>query len=306
MKKPMYFANFNVTFGEKQAPLLDYFDDIVYPAFTSNLIRRRGKDTEYFFDSIDIIEFKKGEFVLIGRFIKNTIVNIKSQYSASKGLYHTNQTHPTAPYSIFALFLKNHRVVLVKNQNESPALSSFNATVRDIFKLYRQEENKNRDTDEKLPYPIVHIVGLPFEGTVKEKLKDVSKVEKLIIRKYPVNGDIPFLDLFSDLTDSLGSKTSRAIFNSPDDFDKIAEVVGGSSGTIRTELDVRYKDGGFGRLKDDDFTQQVHVDLKDDEEFNKSIKSIVDFASERPELQKCSEENAKIYLRNQQKIKANI
>lgn len=36
-KKKLYIADFNCTFGEENYPLLEYFEEIVYPAFTSNV-----------------------------------------------------------------------------------------------------------------------------------------------------------------------------------------------------------------------------------------------------------------------------
>ena len=37
MKKYAQVANFNIVFGEDEKPMLDYFDTVIYPAFTSIL-----------------------------------------------------------------------------------------------------------------------------------------------------------------------------------------------------------------------------------------------------------------------------
>ena len=37
-KKKLYIADFNCTFGEENYPLLEYFEEIVYPAFTLNAL----------------------------------------------------------------------------------------------------------------------------------------------------------------------------------------------------------------------------------------------------------------------------
>ena len=39
MKNNVSVANFNVTFGKKDEPMLTYFNTIIYPAFKSGLKR---------------------------------------------------------------------------------------------------------------------------------------------------------------------------------------------------------------------------------------------------------------------------
>ena len=51
-------ANFNLTFGDKESPLLTYFEEFLYPAFTSEIIREVD-DTRYMFKSVELIETKK-------------------------------------------------------------------------------------------------------------------------------------------------------------------------------------------------------------------------------------------------------
>jgi len=44
-EKSMQFANFNITFGQNDEPMLSHFEDVLFPAFTSGYIR--GKKDEY-------------------------------------------------------------------------------------------------------------------------------------------------------------------------------------------------------------------------------------------------------------------
>lgn len=39
-EKSMQFANFNITFGENDAPMLKHFSDIIFPAFSGDYIIR--------------------------------------------------------------------------------------------------------------------------------------------------------------------------------------------------------------------------------------------------------------------------
>lgn len=46
--KTTTIANFNCTFGKSNKPMLTYFDNIIYPAFTGNYVRRINDNDIYF------------------------------------------------------------------------------------------------------------------------------------------------------------------------------------------------------------------------------------------------------------------
>lgn len=107
MKNNTAIANFNITFGEKEEPLLAYFDEIVLPAFNSQLKRTIGvgdnKDKYYFVNS-KVIE-EDGELIFTGQFVKDTELEVKSKIVNNK-LVETDEHYPAAPYSVFYIFLK--------------------------------------------------------------------------------------------------------------------------------------------------------------------------------------------------------
>lgn len=54
-EKSMQFANFNITFGENDAPMLKHFSDIIFPAFSVDYIRgKRDSVPRYFFAGVEI------------------------------------------------------------------------------------------------------------------------------------------------------------------------------------------------------------------------------------------------------------
>ena len=66
-EKLLYCANFNATFGDKELPMLEYFEEIIYPAFKSGFIR--GKEDTlpyYFFDNIVLKTYENDRVVLCG------------------------------------------------------------------------------------------------------------------------------------------------------------------------------------------------------------------------------------------------
>lgn len=65
-EKNMQFANFNITFGEDDAPMLEHFSDIIFPAFSGNYIRgKRDSVPRYSFGGIQIKEIDN-EYVMVG------------------------------------------------------------------------------------------------------------------------------------------------------------------------------------------------------------------------------------------------
>lgn len=56
-EKNMQFANFNITFGENNTPMLEYFEDIVFPAFYGDYIRgKKNGLPRYFLENVQIKE----------------------------------------------------------------------------------------------------------------------------------------------------------------------------------------------------------------------------------------------------------
>ena len=53
--KTVYYANFNITFGDDNEPMLTHFIDIIYPAFQAGY--KRGKEDErpnFYFTGVNL------------------------------------------------------------------------------------------------------------------------------------------------------------------------------------------------------------------------------------------------------------
>jgi len=306
----LHFANFNVTFGKDKKPLLDCFETIIYPAFTSD-IRKKGRnengEIELFFDEVTVTKLDNGEYILAGYFIKDTFVKVETIHDGKK-LIVTNKKYPTSPYSIFVLFLKNHRVVLYQNEQQSPNLRSFNAAVRDILGEYIKTYNEKLSEKEKklkLPKASVHIVGLALMATsIEEQLASVEKIAEMRVKLYPLNGDCEFNDVFASMrtvNECVDSKNSKYILSSPKSKKGVSTVIANSNGLVDITLDVRYKNGSKGKIKSEHFTETIPFKT-DTDDFSAQVNQISSKSLEMPEMKKCSEENKNIFKRNIDKI----
>ncbi|WP_209125162.1 hypothetical protein [Alkalihalobacillus sp. BA299] len=295
--KKLSIANFNCTFGKDNEPMLEHFEDIILPAFQQDIIRE-NKGSTYFFENIKIL-MTKGEFVLAGLLIKRTKLEVKSIYREGEGLTRTHEIYPSDPYSYFLINLKNHRMVLVKNQKGSPTLANFSSTSKHLLQSYiRLYNEKVNDKEEKLPSVHLNIVAIPFEGVIKEELKKVAKIQNVTLRFYPLNGDISNNDTFIHLTeilDDVESGSGSVQINTPDNKNKVAEILDDTKGLVKPSIRVKYKDGSRKTLKDDSFTEEMDISLDDDESFDENIDNIAGKVINKQEFNEISEGNKRIY-----------
>lgn len=261
-EKNMQLANFNITFGENDLPMLEHFEDIIFPAFTSGLIRGKKEELPYYsFDDVRIREIDN-EYVLVGNFIKSTEYKVITTV-ADGVLVSSPADVPTAPYSRFIIFLKNHRMALVRNETNSPDIRSFQKTVREILTKYIREANAKRPKEDKLPIAIVHIVDIPLKDSIEQVLKDVNKVNWLKLRFFPLNNDldpIPLGQAVKKEMQKVGSKTGNLVFNSPGSKQGIKDVIEATGGMAVATMQVTDSDGEKRRIKEGAFSSTTKVE----------------------------------------------
>ena len=298
-------ANFNVVIGENEAPMLEYFDTLIYPAFTSDFSRKE-KDVEYLFKGVKLVHDKNENFVLVGKLVKKTVLDVCSDIDPEGELIEKDEHYSSAPYSTFAIFLKNHRMVLVPNQKGSPTLASFRSTVCRVFSEYRKQINENVDDEKKIPEPIVKVVGIPSVKSMREALSTVERVHELKLRFYPLNGDIDFAGLFGNMTTELrktvGSKNGETILKSPKNVEGIAKVLEEAAGTVEPVLTVTTKEKAKVKLKENEITERYKIKLSEDNSFEEESKEVVKETEGLNLIEYSNENHENIYKRNKEKI----
>lgn len=275
--KQMYVADLNVVFGKKEEPLIKHIDDIVLPALKANLSIEASERTSYIFTDVKLNEIEENEYIIQGILIKDTVLNVMSEYSQDKGLEKTNKYFKSSPYSVFIIYLKNHRMVLVKNQPGSPDIRSFGAAMKQAMKLYISEQNQERKLSkaELLPMPKTHIAGIKTVQSVKEALKDVEKISKLVFKFYPLNAEWDYDSVFGQIDGAIRkaivSNKGRMEFSSPQSKDGVAKIIEETEGLVQTEMKVIYKSDlslsgskKKGTIKDSEISEVMNIDLNSD------------------------------------------
>lgn len=295
--KQMYVANINVVFGKDCEPLITRIEDIVIPALTSGICREATQKTKFVFKDVKLCEIEENEYVVQGIIIKDTILDVMSEFTASGELEKTNKHIPSAPYSAFLVYLRNHRMVLVKNQNGSPDMRSFTSTFREVIKTYIRNNNaQNKDNKEALlPFPSINVAGIKTSKSIKETLKDVSKINELTLKLYPLNDEWDFDPVFGGLSNEIrkmiGSKNGKVVYSSPESKNGVADLIEATGGYVKAEMKVTYNSDlsysgtkKTGKIKDDEISEVMNVDLVS--ELDTAYNEIHGFKKEIPVLSK--------------------
>lgn len=298
-EKTMHFANFNVTFGSRVDPMLTHFEDIIFPAFTSNYKRGKIDERPLFYMADVEIKQIEGEYLLVGNYIKDTEYDVYTTVQDGE-LVSSPSRVPTAPYSRFIIFLQNHRMVLVRNEPKSPDIRSFEATVRAMLGSYIRKTNRSaKDKQNKLPNAVVNIVEIPLPKDIEAILKDVHKINWLKIRFFPLNNDInpiPVADDIEKQMKKLGSKHAHVQFTSPDSKEEVKNLMDRSAGLAVSTLEVVDDNGNKSRIKEEKFTSSTKVpfrgDIKPDDDMY-----IIEQAKKDGAISVVSDENKKLYNR---------
>lgn len=260
-EKAMHYANFNITYGENEDPMLTHFEDIIFPAFSSGY--RRGKSDElpsFYFDEVRIKKIND-EYVLVGNYIKDTQYHILTTVQDGK-LVSSPAEVPTAPYSRFIILLKNHRMILVRNEQQSPDIRSFQATVRDMLNNFIKEENRRREKDNKLPHSVVNIVDIPLQSDIKEILMTVQRINWLKFRFFPLNNDICPIPLAANIDSEMKkirSKHANIQFTSPESKEEITSLIEESSGLAVATLEVKDSEGNKTKIRQEQFSTSKKI-----------------------------------------------
>ena len=293
------FLNFNCTYGKNSEPFLAYFTDIVWPSLHKGY-RRVSKGDQFLIDNVEIKELEGYGLVLIGVHIRSTELEIKSEYIEGKGLVPMDKRIPSGPYSAFAIFLKNHRMIHIKNQKGSPTSSQLGATFQTIMNKYVRDFNK--EVTEKslyLPYSHVNVTNIPDKSRLKTLFNDVKKVNNLNIRLYALNGDVnngDLLDNFQEQLGALDSDTGSMNFPSPNNINNVELLVSEVHDLGKIRMETVFKDGTKQTITNDHYKETYPMYLPESEDnINENIMRGVNEIKSNIAFRYNSEKNEEIY-----------
>ncbi|RHA22844.1 hypothetical protein DW943_00600 [Collinsella sp. AM44-11] len=298
--KKLSIANFNITYGPDNDPMLTHFQDILYPAFCNEQKVRTSKNVSYFSD----VELKliNSEYVLTGNLIRETYYRVRT-IVVDNELVPSPSSVPTAPYSRFIIYLKSHRMILIKNEGHSPNLKSFQAVLRKVVDRYTREANRERDKTglPQLPNALINIVNMPLPDSIDETINEFAKIKSINLRFLVLNNDIdpgPILACVRSAMNSVDSKTGNLTFNSPKSAKGISDLFQDSiaSGVASATVTGEKSDGTKVKITDNQLGSELQIpstgNLSGDDD-----KRIADYCMKRNYLPEASEDNAAFYYK---------
>lgn len=308
MKNNTSIANFNVTFGEEHEPMLSHFEDIIVPAFNSAIKREVGtgkqKDKYYFINSR--VETLGEDEVFTGQLVKDTELEVKSKVVDNE-LIETDEHYPSAPYSVFYIFLRNHRMILIRNQKGSPDLRSFRVTVNKIITSYIKQHNSKENCENILPEANIEIIGIPTLETWNNIFRNVIKVRGLELRFFPLNGDKKYNNLTNVLTDTFvkeaGAKQVNLKIGSCENINGVKEIVSNLDGVMETKVIVDFPGREGAEIRNN--TIKERLTINEDERGINNPGVVIPFAKGISSINNVSEENQKIYDKYRRRHKFN-
>lgn len=297
MYNKIEFVNFNCTFGEKNEPLMNHFSDIFYPALTAGYRFKKKNNTQWRLQNVHIDKLN-GNYVIIGNFVKDTIIEIKS-HSLEDDIIPADERYPSSPYSIFILSLKNHRMAFYRNQAGSPLVRSMKTIISDCIKRYLRSVNQYRDINNLLPFANINIAPIPSASTIDEKFKSVKKIKRLSFKLFSLNGGDPDIsDAFSLLrnySDEIGTNSTTIQMPAPSNIYTVKESIKQLNGLALAKIKATSTDGTPIEFDMDSFTESIYVTVDNSSSYKDITKSLCSSIEQHPIMNNTNELNNDIY-----------
>lgn len=264
-KKVMQFANFNITFGDNDEPMLEHLLDIIYPAFTSGIGKGTTKDNKrYIFQKVEI-KLISEDYYMVGNLIKDTIYHV-STVMENGDLIQVDRFTPTSPYSRFLINLKNHRMILIKNESNSPDTRSFQSVVRSCLTKYINQINKDKKLKNKYPDALVNIVDIPFKENIDKELADAAKIVSLTFRMFKPNKDMshePMIEALHSRMKESGTNSASVVLNNPKNKETVKQMMVSVGDLAEPSLRIKDKNGVGKRIRPENLTMNIQLENLD-------------------------------------------
>lgn len=277
-KYPVEMANLVCKFGKKN--LLDYFEEIVLPAFTDENNRRVYGDTKYFFGDVELVTVE-GRVLLVGRFIKDMLFE-REQVFTSSGLVEDHDEMQSSPSCLFVLILDIHRLIFLKETKFAPSLDNFKSTL-DAFlkKKYREfidaaadaaKKSGEKITKKQLMLdnivPTLELIPLTSAQDIETFVRQYDVLSSVTYKFSDRNDEHDnegFFEAVQRQKDEVGSKTTTIKHSNSDGLDKDSVIEEVQAATIQGNQKVMLvgKDSSGTELRGDnkEFQLKSFVEL---------------------------------------------
>ena len=263
------FANLICRFGDKFV-LLDLAREVVLPAFTDQSLKRRYRDTTYFFFETKISEIPGSDgtnvplIIVHGKLVKDTVLTREQVFSQDRGLVPAQESMPSAPSSFFVLVLNNHKLIYMAETPHAPMLGQFQTALQRFLSiryeayvdaLYSEAKSSPEPKPKKqirleIPHPTVEVLPLASKASIEEFLRAFAKVTHLEFKIIETNQEYPMERTYQELRKmkkSIRATSTRLVHDSAFGLDKANAIeqihAAAASGNEKVSLTGTSEDG---------------------------------------------------------------
>lgn len=226
-------SNLVCKFGDQN--LLDYFSEIVLPAFSDPELRRTYSETKYFFEDVELVTVE-GRVLLVGRFIKDMVFEREQVYT-SDGLVADHDEMQSSPSCIFVLVLDIHRLIFLKETRGAPTLENFKLTLGAflsvkykafITEVYEEAKTKGEKVTKKQLMidnapPTLELIPLTSAQSIDSFVRQYEVLSSVTYKFSDRNDEHDnegFFEAVQRQKDEVGSKTTTIRHSNSEGLDK--------------------------------------------------------------------------------------
>jgi hypothetical protein len=277
-----HFANFICHFGDKV--LLNYVEEIVFPAFLNRDLVRTFGETRYLVlaPRVVVLDPKANPPItaITGRFVKDTVLR-REQVLSQNELFQNRQALRSAPSAFFVLLLNNHHLIYFPETAHAPPLSAFRATIEQflrkayhsfVSRTYESQAGSQNASTKKDIYaqhasPMLDIVPLTSAEDIETFLNRYETLKKIEFRIFRPNDDLNAGEMFAQIHEfsiKVNSANTKVVSSNSEGLDtKVAKKViaaATSSGNEEVNLSGTDTDGNKLTGNNEHFQLSVALD----------------------------------------------
>jgi len=223
-----------------------------------------------------------GRVLLVGRFIKDMILEREQVYNLSQGLVEDHEELQSSPSAIFVLILDIHRLIYLKETKFAPSLDNFKSTIESFIKAKHKEyidrltdeskvegkrKTKKQLLSEHLP-PSLEIIPLTSARSVEDFVRQYEVLSSVTYKFSDRNDEQDnegFFRAVQRQKDEVGSRSTTIKHSSSEGLDKeavIGEVQAATAqGNQRVVMVGKDSSGNTLRGDNNDFQLKTTVEV---------------------------------------------
>lgn len=294
IQKNLELANLVCKFGDHN--LMDLFSEVVEPAFFNKKIRKSGK-SNFFFDEVSIVNLgkdilgKKDTIAIVGRFVKETILEREQYLDAAGKLVKDKKNLKSAPSAIFVLILNNHRLLYAAETKYAPSLENFRSTLHYFVRNEQLNYRSSLPRGERNPFlknfPIVETTLTPLtnQASLQHNIFLFKKLKQVTFILNERNSEFDSEDMFRQMQQVSTDAGGQGIFEIKNNEGLDQEIIAkqANKATIQGNQKIILwginKDGKRVKIDNNDVKIQTPVEIIQNNIFSTVLNMFNEFVS---------------------------